>query len=99
VTYREHDETVPVSDLMGDDYDATVAEINARSAAGENPFAHIPDNSRRSHRPTPYLVIGMTMLATWSITTLAAAWPAFGQIAPVVAMVTLWLMVAWAKSE
>jgi len=99
MTRDDPDATVPVSELMGDDYDATVAHIRSESAAGRNPFAHIPAPRRSDRRPVPSLVIGAAMLGTWFTASLAQEWAAFSDVSGLFLMVMFVLFVTWAKSE
>lgn len=96
---HDSDATVPVSDLMGDDYDATVAHIRRESAAGRNPFADVPDTRKASRRPVPSLVIGCAMLCASCVTSLAQQWEAFGDLSGLILIVSFLLFVTWAKSE
>lgn len=100
INHHDPDAAVPLSELLlSDDYEATVAKINAESARGRNPFRDIPDTRKPLRRPTPSLVIGLAMINAWCVSELARDWPAFGELSGLVLMVSFVLFVKWAKSE
>lgn len=79
----DSDRTVPVSDLM----------------RAPNPFlenAPTP-GPRDSYRPGPGLLIGLSMSTAWLVSSLAADWPAFGEVSGLFMITAFFALLAWAK--
>lgn len=78
--------------MSGDEYDETVDALNR----GEP----LPDVRRPEPRPpSAGVLIVFAMVGMFAIVNAAAAWPTFGEIAPLVSVAYFLILTRWASSR